>query len=191
MYEVELTTTETYIVRRKDEVTGRSWWLANIMIVEANGMLTINSDYGTFSYFWGTGGRAKGNTFKQELIRFNSDYVEDKFSYNDNLGRYFYFDKTVAAIKRDLFEMRRNRDLNEEDARDLYEQICDLEETESSDLFFAYFMEKDISKCVYNNDYHAIPCRTGNHPRLKAFMREVWPAFHAQLVENEKMKESA
>jgi hypothetical protein len=184
--QVERSQTETYKIFIENR-----WW-ATIMIEECSGLLAIQSEYGHFSHYWGTAGRAKGNTFKQELLRFGVDYVQNKLSYNDNLGRYFNFDKTIERIKHDIIERRREHYITKEDARLYWEEMLEIEDCDTTDEFGHQIFSKDeLCGGFYSNDYHAIPTVTEDHPRLVKFMKEIYPIFKAELLKEVTCMETA
>lgn len=174
--EVTRTQTETYKVFLENR------WQATIMLEESTGLLAIQSEYGHFSHYWGTGGRAKGNTFKQELLRFGLDYVQNKLGYNDNLGRWFNFDKTVECIKRDILEARREGRIDSPDARVLWFEVEELEDCDGSSGFaHQMFAKESLMTDIYGGDYCAIPMITETHPRLQKFIKDIYPIFLAEL----------
>lgn len=159
------------------------------MIEESSGLLSIQSEYGHFSHYWGTSGRSKGNTFKQELLRFDLDYVQNKLGYNDNLGRWFNFDKTIECIKRDIIGKRRYSSLSEEKARTIWNEVCDMEDCDTVQEFGHQIYNLDsLMGDLYYNDYLAIPTVVETHPRLKKFMDETYPIFRAELAKELETK---
>ena len=174
--EVNRSLTETY------KVYIDSRWQATIMIEESSGLLSIQSEYGHFSHYWGTSGRAKGNTFKQELLRFGLDYVQNKLGYNDNLGDWFDFDKTVKEIKRNIVESRKDGSIDSGKARTFWDEINELEEGNTTSEFGSLIYETGLFEGLYSGDYCSIPIITGTHPRLEKFMDLIYPIFKAELA---------
>jgi hypothetical protein len=166
-------------------------WQATIMIEDSSGLLSIQSEYGHFSHYWGTGGRSAGNTFKQELLRFGLDYVQNKLSYNDDLGHWFNFDETVKRIRQDILEKRRERRIESPDARVLWYEADNLEECKTSSEFaHQLFAKYSLMTELYDGDYLAIPIITETHPRLRKFMEVVYPIFKAELAKEEACLET-
>jgi hypothetical protein len=175
--------TETY----KVFFDGR--WQATIMIEDSSGLLQIQSEYGHFSHYWGTSGRSKGNTFKQELIRFGLDYVQNKLSYNDDLGRHFFPDRTVKRIREDILEARRQHRINWFKARLFWDESEELGE-QTVDGFHAQLCEMELFEAIYDNDPFQVPFVTGDHPRLVRFMKEVYPHFRQMLIDEQAQQVS-
>lgn len=184
--EVNYSQTDTYKIYIENR-----WW-ATIMIEESSGLLAIQSEYGHFSHYWGTAGRVKGNTFKQELLRFGIDYVQNKLSYNDNLGRWFNFDKTIDRIKQDIIESRKEHGITSEEARLYWNEMLEIEDCDTTDEFgHQIFAKDDLCGKFYCNDYHAIPTIVEDHPRLRKFMEEIYPIFKAELTKEVTCMETA
>lgn len=176
--------TETY------KIFIENHWQATITIEDSSGLLLIQSEYGHFSHYWGTSGRAKGNTFKQELLRFGLDYIENKLGYNDDLNRHFYSHDTVKRIRQDIIRKRREGIIDGLDSRQFWQSLDGLERCQNSNEFYSN-MDDDLLDALYGGDPFNVPFISGTHPRLKEFVKEIYPIFKAELAKEQICLETA
>ncbi|MDD5301475.1 MAG: hypothetical protein PHS14_00085 [Elusimicrobia bacterium] len=93
---------------------------AIIILHEETGVVAITSDYGDWTYSWPSPGR--GNcTLKEFVCHGSYDYMACKFEG----GKPEEFDgaATRAAFTKRLFQQRRDRSIQKEEARDVYDSL--------------------------------------------------------------------
>lgn len=106
---------------------GMSYPAGSLWVVDnATGTLSITGDLGNWSHCWGPRAQsAKGKyDFRMALADFSHGYVEDKLSYGVHVVFNAY--ATMEAVKRDVLERRRRREITPEDARDVFDCLGDI-----------------------------------------------------------------
>ena len=167
----------------------RGSWLASIFLDDLLGQISIQSDYGSYSYWWSKNGRGT-ETLKEFLSRTNDGYVMDKFGYGGK-NDHFFSQKTVDRIKEEILRNRRNKQINKAQARKCYEEIEELDSdcNTSQELYSQLDRWADTTmELIYNNSPYDIPWVNDTHPHLQAFMKEVWPLFIGQIKTEFKEK---
>jgi hypothetical protein len=154
------------------------WW-ANITVTP-DGFLDIQSDYGSYSYYW----HSFGENFKAFLSTCDHSYLIGKFGKGRtqlNPGA------TIARVKKDVIELRKNRTIDSGQARDLWNQ-ADLLESNDVNSFYMEMDPRDFDssqvcliRTVYDNDYSSIPIVMEDDPATCAFMEKVWPHFIEEI----------
>lgn len=109
-----------------------SW---SIVYVDNIGLLAVVSDHGSFSHFWGTGGRIHSD-FRRELLRFNPDYVRRKLSYD--LADVFDGVKTQKIVRELIVDRRRGRSMSRESAAQDWE---DAKYIDDNPVNFSEFLD--------------------------------------------------
>ena len=100
---------EVTVYRLRQSKTSDGW--ADITI-DGSGKqvrVSVSSDYGNWSYYWG----ACGNNYKSFLIGLDMHYVAGK-TINDN---YFDLERTLKGIRSEILEHRREEELTKDEAR--------------------------------------------------------------------------
>ena len=105
-------------------------------VCDQTGELSIQSDWGNFSYRWNTG--ALGDkTLTEFLATVDAHYIADKLGYhNTDLAEVFDPDATLAEFRRAIRELRRLGRIGAADARgawDLSEEFCDQVDVDGID----------------------------------------------------------
>ena len=134
-----------YMNPRRNEYKNQEYRIGdNLFIINCRtGMFKATTEYGCYKYNW-----SSSDKYKQNLLRFDKGYILDKFSYDKELTEMDY-DNTINNWKKTILEWRRNDDLNEEQARNLYNfiesQIDDsMNEEEICRLFYDECSDNDI-----------------------------------------------
>lgn len=134
---------------------------------DGKGQILINSDYGTWAYYWGAMGAGKG--IREFLIGCDVHYLMGKFG-----GSKDWFDGEASRqnFKNYLEESFKNEEINKEDYDELMEEIenSDFNSSESvywqmSDKMTEHFQEPFD---LFVNDHE---------PGLTNFMKVIWPEF--------------
>lgn len=154
---------EVYWIRPKGHNSG--WADISIDEGETSGRVSIASDYGGWSYYWG----ACGSGFKQFLIDLDIDYAAGKFGE----GSYFDVETTVRGIRKDILKERKEGYLEQEEARDLMELTDDLVDLRTADAFASVVYRSNIMKL-----YDTGPdMSTKISPSFQRFWETTWQAF--------------
>lgn len=111
----------------------RAGW-AVLILHDETGTVAVHSDYGDWVYSWPRPGRGECS-LREFLASCSEEYVAQKFMGRDE-RRIFDFDGTVKAFKEAIIQSRRERNLDQEKARSLFNDVVDMEEIESEDLFW-------------------------------------------------------
>jgi hypothetical protein len=86
---------QKFLLKKNDKIEG-SWWA--VFYVDS-GLLSIQSDYGDYSYRWSS----YGESFKDFLLSIDGHYLMTKLSGG---SREFMFDETIKRIKKDIIKMQ-------------------------------------------------------------------------------------
>lgn len=173
---------EKYTLRSRDP----HWW-AVIMISE-DGFVSIQSDYGEYSYNWQSIGE---QTIKEFLISCDKGYITNKFG--GQLPKEFNIDKTRDNIKKDILEKRKGYDLSEEEAR-VFWDTCDTLHASDKNDFLAAMEDSTFHDrrefCLldlYDGDISSVEFVMEDSFQLKSFMNEIWPEFIGALKQELKV----
>ncbi len=151
----------TWVVR-----DGYEW--AIISINDDTGHVAISSSYGEFSYVW----RAIGNkTLLEFVCGLNFDYAMGKFL---GMETHLNFEKTIQNIKRQLLDFRLDRSLSKETARELWEEVDEMEKTENPDHFAELFYATAFADF---NEYWHDAMDMDHKPGARAFWDTLWAEF--------------
>ena len=170
LFSLAKSTVELYKIRH---ASGCYW--ADITI-DANGhtgRISIASDYGSWQNYWG----ACGSDFKDFLGRLNEDYVANKFDVKEQVD----VEATVKLWKSEVINYRRQEDITQEQARDIWDEVEELalyshNELESEMKASAYLI--DFLREWSDTDW--IERRTD--PRFGRFWKEIWPVLLAEFA---------
>jgi len=167
-FTIKRTKVECYKIR--DEKRG-SWADITIDVTgDHSGRISISSDYGNYANYWG----ACGSGFKQFLTDLNIDYAADKFK-ADN---WFDLDKTLIDYKNQVIDCRRNESITAEKAREIYDEIKELESCSHESEFIVTIQNQDELMKFFNyqpNLSHDIT------PQFRRFWKVIWPVFINEL----------
>lgn len=127
----------------------------------------INSDYGSWSYFWG----ACGRDWKLFLSSLDRHYMASKFG----CDREFDADRTLRNYRNAILTARRSDELDEERARECWDKIHGiLEEAMDSRHFQSMVYDEQCFNWMYDTgpDYD-----TRINPQFDAFFDTFWTKF--------------
>lgn len=161
---------EQYVLRWSS-----SGW-AVVFIDEAYGCISIQSDFGDYSYRWTSRGK---DTLKQFIIgtKGDPDYVMRKFCMTGR-HRDFDLDSTIKHFKEDVLRARREGDLTKYQAGDCWYDIKKLEDEEPNDAnLCGYMLINGSYKHLVEHMYPDwdFPIYKEYSSNLKRFMEVVWP----------------
>jgi len=168
MISVKKSSSERFVLKSDDP----HWW-ANITI-SSDGFLDIQSDYGSYSYCWGS----FGDDFKSFLSGCNNDYLLRKFGKGSNT---FNPEKTLEGIKREILTARRDTQISADIARSLWYDTKDLDDFTTVEGFGAQLAGSDICEIIYGGDMSSVDFVQDDDPAACAFLEKVWPHFIAEI----------
>lgn len=166
----------------KDE---RGCWLGSFAISEwispeghSGGEIMANTQYGAYGHHWSS----CGQPFKEFLADFKPgdiDYVMSKMTSHD----YTEFDgeATINAAKRCLLDDRRQKSLDKETAREVYDSLCDLDPEASADL-----MCGELSEIEYFQDSYYELAQKRVRSDVRGFYEHVFLPLCSYLKETPK-----
>lgn len=150
---------------------GTDWF---VVFMDEIGCVSIQSDYGDYSYRWG----AFGDDIRTFLMQCNEHYLTDKFTHGRDLK--FHGQETIANLKREVISQRRNGDLDKDQAADIWFTLptyatheADFE-NEALDFLRA---NPDVS--VYRKETQ----------QIEAFFEQCWPDVIKQIKESIELDE--
>jgi len=161
---IEKSTAELYKLR------GTNGSFANISLdySEKQGRISISTDYGNWSYYWG----ACGSAFKEFLIGLNMEYAAGKF------GEGQFFDH-VATLNYLQTRIKENSE-NKEHKRKLKDELKSLVDCEDKSSFIAQMWNCSEIMKLEDNCPDLV---TGISPGFKYFWENLWSNFIQSLKE--------
>lgn len=161
-----------YKIRLKKEGTYSGWADITIEEWDRGGSFKCISDYGDYSYMWGSIG---DECLREFLLDLNKDYFMGKVRGNSR----FMFDAEANTKKvfEEIVNLRRNNDISKEEARESWDdlQFFSLELTDSQDLWFERFMGTIAAEKIYGYDPHGMPDESYEDPTCVMFWERIWP----------------
>lgn len=154
----------------------KNWWA--VFFLSIDGYLDIQSDYGDYSYRWGS----FGPCFKQFLIDCDRSYLLGKLGMNK--PKEFDNKKTYECIKRDIINMRREGEINSEIAKESWEQAKYILEFMNEHEYQEFIIGSN--NIIYGSIYKdtiEIPCIMEYSYQLRYFLDECWKEFIKILKE--------
>lgn len=136
--------------------------------------LLLNSGYGTFSYHWSH----CGEEYRKFLIGLDKAYLLGKLVPSADLIMYDN-EATVRDLRRHILTMRREWQVTDSVARELWDETIDLDSFLSADEFLRACRDCE-ALTVHIQDIYEF-CRTRRHPRYDRFWETVWLPFTATL----------
>jgi hypothetical protein len=134
------------------------------------GEILINSDFGEYAYSWGN----MGSPLKQFLCRIGRNYVIDKFT--NGRDTEFDFDASLAAVKKEIRSMRREREITRAEARDAMDDLPS--EDEGKDQFLRELWNMDL---FTDGDPPFEFLLERERPQITGFYKHVWTPFVEHL----------
>ncbi len=175
-FTIEKSTIECYKIRSSNS----SYW-ADIAIDHngGSGRISISSDYGDWTNFWGAAGR----DFKDFLTGLDMHYCAGKFG----VDREFDPDATIEMYKKQIIELRKMDDMSAEVARSLYDNFKGLEDCSDEHIFIdRIFGFEHADGFLYDGCPETIKIVK---PMFKRFWDEMWPIFIAELKKEAEEKD--
>ncbi|OOM17247.1 hypothetical protein CLSAB_19670 [Clostridium saccharobutylicum] len=174
-YNFKKSTCERYDIKLKDTYGG---W-AIITIDENGGLFNAHTDYGDYNYSWPNHGRESFKHFILELVK-DKSYFLGKVA-ND---KYYYAENTEKAWKEQIIEDRREGELSEEQARELWDEITDFDYHTSCDHLQHQCYESDIVNKYYCEPWYHFDVVQGFSPQAHAFADIIMPIL-GEIIQKE------
>lgn len=172
-YTFKKSTCERYDIRWKPY----GW--AIITIDENGGMFSAQSDFGNYAYSWPNHGRESFKHFILELAR-DSHYFLGKVAKEN----YFDSNKALDRWKSKIIEIRKDRDCTQEQARDAWDFINDLDLSLSKDYLEVRMYESDAINAICEEPWYVFDMDLDYSPQANAFAYKVMPMFADILKED-------
>lgn len=147
---------------------------AIVFLDEVSGLITMNTDWGNFSYGWPSPGRGTG-TLKEFLASCDTGYLLDKFCRRN----WFDEDGTKEALK----ELVKQEILVDEVRTECLQEIKDAD-FHSVDHVYTSFQDQcpTMYEEIFKFDMYGLPASNDYCPCERGFFEEIWP-----LIKNELM----
>lgn len=145
------------------------WW-ARIWVT-SDGLITIASDYGYFGYWFGD----PGGEIRRFLTRCDpssTGYMAIKLSAGE---RVYDAAESVRRIHAEILRLRRGKELNSSDARELWEFVDTYELGDNEHQVRDWLDEDLVREHLGEEAYHFLARTLPGD--VRGFMRDVWPAF--------------
>lgn len=149
-------------------IVGAEW--AHIVTDEETGLFVAHGSFGTFAHCWPPRGRRR--TLHEFLAGLGFDYFMTKTRAEDS--RRFDFDATVKAMKGEIRRHRREKGISTTAARDAWDELDALDETDSQDAFVTSLSD-DLMDALGDDWWMLI--QHGPSPECTEFWRILWPAY--------------
>lgn len=148
-------------------VKGEGW---AIFFLDGAGCFSALSDYGDWAYRWPMGGMGEGECLRKFLLRCDDDYllrkIAPKQEYDDRA--------TVIAVKETILGMRRERQLDGQEARVEWELIRDNSDLDSDYNFWQWCQDTELENQheLYRQKYSE---------QAKAFLAKCMPRLREAI----------
>lgn len=172
-YTFKKSTCERYDIRAKN-----NWGWAIITIDENGGLFNAQSDYGNYSYSWPHHGRKSFKHFILELVE-DKSYFLGKVA-DDN---YYYQNETEEDFKREVLRARKEHELDENEARELWNEIIEFDYSSKECLENELYSSNIVAK-YYPEPWYSFSPRKGCSPQAHAFCDKIMPIF-GEIIEKE------
>ena len=155
------------------------WW-AIITVDEGKGLLSIQSDYGDYAYYWSS----PGMPFKKFLLSIDDGYLMNKLSGGVSE---FLLKETVEAIKKDISES----ELSKSEQEDFLSVLDAVEGNTINEFCYSLTGHSELINIIYSGDYLSVPIRTDIPYQCQAFVKKIWPEFKKVLKQEVEDKVQA
>ncbi|KEH90591.1 hypothetical protein [Clostridium botulinum] len=174
-YTFKKSTCERYDIKLKDTYGG---W-AIITIDENGGLFNAHTDYGDYNYSWPNHGRKSFKHFILELVR-DKSYFLGKVADN----KYYYAEETEQAWKEEVIRARKENELNQEEARELWDEIAGFDYYISNENIQHQCYESYIVSKYYCEPWYSFDVVCGFSPDANAFADIIMPIL-GEIIKKE------
>lgn len=154
------------------------WAKINLDCGEQSVNVMISSDYGEYSYFWGS----TGYTPKKFLCTIEMDYCMKKLM--GGTGNMYDpdFKERQKSVNKLIIEERLVCNISKETAREAWDKAKSIFEYcgNSDDLYFSEFMDAEEFEDIFF-DHESIPQDKKLKPQVEMFWNNIWLPFTKEL----------
>jgi len=127
----------------------------------ATGIMQIFSTYGSWCFNY------SGCSIREYLLSSRREDVANRMTRNnDGDSRYLYFENTVALFTNEIYKMRRVQEITKDQAREYFNDLEDIEETNNVDAFCTEIFKSSLSNIPNWFDLVQVDI----HPRVYGFL---------------------
>lgn len=168
-YTVTKTSSELYKFRHP---SGAYWADITLDAGEKSGRISIASDFGTWSNYWGS----CGNSFKRFLTELDIHYAAGKFG----SSHWFDHEGTIRLFRQAVADLGPDQD----NIFELKEEISSLLDYSHRESFVCAIMECDNLMRLFDGQPDL---ETSIEPGFKKFWETIWPIF-TDLLKAEELE---
>ena len=169
-------------IEKYDIRWGRGEW-AIFSIDEKTGLIQCHSSFGDWSYQWPNHGRKSLKHFILELER-DWQYLLGKVS-----DKVFDFEKSVKKWKRIILEDRRKYSIKKDEAREAYDLINDLDESQG-EYCYIKMMERSAVSNLSPDAWEVFSAVSVYPSQAITFAKTIWPMLCEIIRDEIKEKEA-
>jgi hypothetical protein len=159
----------------------RLWW-ARIWVT-SDGLISIASDYGHFGYWFGGPG-CEIRRFLTGVDPSQDGYMAIKLAD----GRRVYDpDSTVRRIREEVVRMRKDKEIDRDTARELWNSVNEFE-LDHSDARASSWLDEDLVREHLGCDAYGYFAQQMPGD-VRGFMRDIWPVFVETLKEELRVEQ--
>lgn len=159
-------------ITRFYQVAQHSEWMR--AWVTNDGCLSIMSDYGNYAHWW----TSPGKEFRRFLVETGTDYLTMKLAGGQ---REFQEAETKKAIQERIAQLRKDKTIDAEQARDLWESAKDIVDPTSAGIWFHEMEDHREEFCE---------CYRSSYPQqLVQLMAILWPKL-VEVIRAELAREA-
>ena len=144
-----------------------------VFVDQELGLLSIASDWGNFMHWWGVTGRVY-HDFRRELLRFNTEYLENKLSDHENMC--FDAEETIKLVREHLCAERRTGEITAEQAREDWNDVCHIDNVIDWNDFLHNSNKRSYEHFHEMGQYHPSNMRS-----LRQWLEKSWPRLQELL----------
>lgn len=162
-----MTITKSEVTCYKMRYPGHDYWADITLDVNKEvpgGRISIASDYGNWTYYWG----APGDNFKLFLSRLNIQYAAGKFGSD----KWFDHEKTMKLLK----ETVKEHEFDTKKAKAVVDELKLLGDASNQHEYVSYMSDCDV---IMNMFDHCPPIETSIDPQFKNFWDKFFVNFQS------------
>lgn len=146
---------------------------AILYIDELAGLISMQTDWGNFSFGWSRAGRGPVS-LKRFLVCCDSSYLINKFC------KRTYFD--IEQSKAELRKIMETECLSDQEKRDCHDELEDFHADNIDQMYFSIADScPTLFKLVMKEDLYGLPASMDYVPCERSFFEEIWPMIRAEL----------
>lgn len=131
------------------------WDYVWVTYQEEKGFISISSSFGNYSYIWSSMG--EGTKLPEFFARADNQYLAHKLFVDSKQEKHtFSFSQAIEELKEELFEIRKEKFMSAEEARDIYNDIVEFSDDHEADTIketFYYNFTNYKALAAWNPEY--------------------------------------